>query len=125
MRSPALLGKPQPSRRAPPSRRNKLSLVTNRAPGWASRLTSVLVLPANLPPMMQIPVSFQVQAAAWNGSQPLSMKSSFIMLRRERLTVFWRSRRAPGDETSTFLPGCERRKQFSSATPFASSTSRL
>jgi hypothetical protein len=38
--------------------------------------------------MMQIPVSFQTHAAEWNGSQPFSMKSSFIRLRSDRLTVF-------------------------------------
>ena len=102
-----------------------MSLLTNLAPGRASRLTSVLVLPANLPPRMQIPVPFQMHAAEWNGSQPFSIKSSFIMFRRERLTVFWRSLSRPGDETSTFLPGRERAKQFSSTFPFVSSTSRL
>ena len=125
IRNPALFGKPQPLRNVPPSRKNRLSLVTSLAPGRASRLTSVLVFPANLPPRMQIPVSFQMHAAEWNGSQPFSMKRSFIMLRRDRLTAFWRSLSAPGDDTSTFLPDFERTKQFSSTLPIASSTPEL
>ena len=84
----------------------------------------MLVLPANLSPRMQIPVSFQMHAAEWNGSQPFSMRSSFMTLRSDRLTVFWRSLTVPGDETSTFLPGCERTKQASPIVPFVSLTSR-
>ena len=72
-----------------------------------------------------MPVSFQTHVAEWNGNQPFSMKSSFITLRRERLTAFWRSLIVPGDDTSTFLPDFARTKQFSSTLPFASSTSRL
>ena len=56
-----IVGKAASFEECSPSRRNRLSLLTNLAPGRVNRLTRVLVLPANLSPRMQIPVSFQMR----------------------------------------------------------------